>query len=185
MQLPSSQDRSQRIANFDSVNSWLRSSFQFSNVKLTICPPEPQSSPSKIYDDQDLDSEVCLLYLFQQARAELFKTESSSTIHSPPAGLLPQPLTPDAKLRRLRAAAAISCERHAWALASSPIVSSTSQVCLLYLFQRTRAELLKTESSSTIRGPPPKLLPQPLTPDAKWRRLWAAVAMSRHQENVV
>jgi len=68
------------------------------------------------------------------------------------------------------------------ALASSPSGSSTSQVCrLFYLFQRTRAELLKTESSSTIRSPPLKLLPQPLTPDAKWRRLWAAAAMSRER----
>jgi len=123
-------------------------------------------------------SQVCLLYLFQRTRAELLKTESSSTIRGPPPKLLPQPLTPDAKLHRLRAAAAISCERRAWALASSPIVSSTSQVCLLYLFQRTRAKLLKTESSSTIRSLPPKLLPQPLTPNAKWRRLWAAAAMS-------
>ena len=90
-----------------------------------IYPPQPQSSPSKIYDDHDLNSEVWLLYLFQRARAELFKTESSSTIRLPPI-LSPQPLTPDAKWHRLRAAAAMSRE-HAQALASSPIVSSMSQ----------------------------------------------------------
>jgi len=60
-----------------------------------------------------------------RARAELFKTESSFTVPSAPPRLPPQPLTPDTKWRKLRAAAALSRER-AWALASSPVVSSTS-----------------------------------------------------------
>ena len=120
------------------------------------------------------------------------KTESSSTVSSPPRKLPPQPLTPNTKWCRLRAAAALSQER-VQALVSLPVVSSTpqpqsspskiwidrevdSEVHLLYLFQRAGAELFKTESSSTIPSLPPILPPQPLTPDTKWRRLRAAVA---------
>jgi len=86
---------------------------------------QSQSSPSKIWVDRDLDSEVHPLYLFQRARTELFKTESSSTIRAPPPRIPRQPLTPDTKWRMLRAAAALSRER-VRALASSPVISSTS-----------------------------------------------------------
>ena len=99
--------------------------------------------------------------LFPRARTELFKTKSSSTIRAPPPRLSPQPMMPDTKWRRLRAAAALSRER-ARALPSSPVVSSMSQpqsspskffvdrdpdseVRLLYLFPRARTvtELFK------------------------------------------
>jgi hypothetical protein len=137
-----------------------------------ISPAQPQSSPSNIWVDQDLDSEVRLLYLFQRARTELFKTESSSTIRAPPPRIPGQPLTPDTKWRRLRAAAALSRDHD---------LDSEVRLFKLYLFQRARTELFKTESSSTIRAPPPRIPGQPLTPDTKWRRLRAAAALSRER----